>query len=515
MARERVVRIFLAYAFEPRQKAYKTPEIRAMLERAVEAAEKRPGLAGRRVSLVPDYAMEPGRTLRDEVHKKIRASDVTVVDISDNNPNVLYELGYMDALGKRPPILLKSRSEKEKYPIPSDVNNTIYLPYDHIDDAETPLADALEKQVGKIMDAAPGPDEIRMLWFGKDAQTIHVIAPKSQQETEFANIKSPNYDRFHKFGDKTAVWETLVLLTKLYPSADVKVHVAGEFDMESEMRRDNLVVIGGPGFGKEGNRVCRTISQRMESVVSYAKDYETMLVGEDKLNASYRGSRMTQDYGYFARFRNPYNPNSAIVMAHGIHTLGVLGAARAFSIDAACRDNIEWALDELGSDPCFESWFPVRVANGLVDAPVMRTAKMSLFSGSAGPPQHALYKCGRIPTMDDIMYPLLVLCSDGNAKTVAELVAELSDWLALSAKQRQVRTEGGSITRIENHIRRAADHLRRAELFDKEQHGKRGRIRYKITQKSKKMVANPAISELTRTYLSQNCPTYYTYRKSA
>lgn len=125
MARERVVRIFLSYAFKPRQKAYKAPEIRAMLERAVETAEERLGSAGRRVRLVPDYGMEPGHDLRDEVHKKIRASDVTVVDVSDNNPNVLYELGYMVALGKHPPILLKSNREKENYPLPSDISSTV------------------------------------------------------------------------------------------------------------------------------------------------------------------------------------------------------------------------------------------------------------------------------------------------------------------------------------------------------------------------------------------------------
>lgn len=389
----------------------------------------------------------------------------------------------------------------------------VYLSYEHIDDAEAPLADALEKQVAKILDAPPGLDEIRMLWFGKEVHTIHVIAPKSQQETEFASIKSPNYDRFHKFGDKTAVWETLVLLAKLYPGADVRVHVAGEFDLESEMRLDNLAVIGGPGFGDDGNHVCRTISQRIESVVSY-EDYETMLVGTTKLKASSKNHRMTQDYGYFARLRNPYNPDSVIVMAHGIHTLGVLGAARAFTVDAACRDNIESTLDELGSDPFFESCFPVSVTNGLVDVPAMRTATISPFSDHDGPPQHALYKCGRIPTMDEMMYPLLELSSGGKAKTVAELAGKMSDWLDLSAKQRQVRTKGGRI-KIKSDVGFASDHLRRAGLLDKEQRGKHGRIRYKITPKGERMVSNPDISELTRTYMSQNCPSYYTYGKSA
>ena len=509
MARVRAVRVFLSYAFKPWQKAYKAPEIRAMLERAVEDAGKRPGLAGRGVKLVPDYAMEPGRILRDEIHRKIRASDVAVVDISDNNPNVLYELGYMDALGKYPPILLKSNREKEKYEVPSDINNKIYLPYDHIDDMETPLADALEKQVTGILDAPPGPNEVRMLWYGKEARTVHVIAPRSQQETEFARTESPNYDRFHKFGDKTAVWETLVLLARLYPGADVRVHVADEFDMESEMRRDNLVVIGGPGFGNDGNRVCRTISQRMKSRVSYARDYETMLVGEGRLRATYKGRRMTQDYGYFARLSNPYNPDSAIVLVHGIHTLGVLGAARAFSDDAACRDNIEWALGELGSDPHFESWFPVGVADGVADTPVMSAANLSRISGRAGPPRHPLHKSGMIPSQNRMMYPLLELCSGGNAKTVDELETELSKWLGLSPKQRQILTKGGWHTRVKSNMGWALAYLYKADLLDRDRYkgkDKYSRVRYTITERGERIVADQSISELSLTYLRRNFP---------
>ena len=98
------------------------------------------------------------------------------------------------------------------------------------------------------------------------------------------------------------------------------------------------------------------------------------------------------------------------------------------------------------------------------------------------------------------MYPLLEMCSGGKAKTVAELVDEMSEWLALSAKQRQVRTKVGSLSRIESHTRRAADHLRKAGLVGKDCLGKGGKIRYKTTQKGERVVADPDIFELSRTY---------------
>lgn len=383
MKRERTLRIFLSYAFTPWQKAYEQREIKAMLDRAVKSVDKRDSIAGRNARLVPDYALEVGRVLREEIHKKIRSSDMAVVDISDNNPNVMYELGYMDALGKYPPILLKSNKEKDTYTVPSDINNIHHIPYDHIDDAEAPLADTLEAQAVSILDARPGRNEVRELWYGKHARAIHVIASKSQVETEFSSTTSSNYDRFHEMGDKTAVWETLVLLAKLYPNAEIAVHVADKFDMRSGMFRDNLVVIGGPGFEDDGNRVCRMLLQRVNSKVSYTEDYETMLADGDMLTASSEDGIMKQDYGYFARFRNPHNPDTAVVMIHGIHTLGVLGAARAFSDHAASVDNVKWALERLGSDPRFESWFPVGVTDGVVDMPLMKNANLAFFSDIA------------------------------------------------------------------------------------------------------------------------------------
>lgn len=372
MARERTIRIFLSYAFTPRQRAYEQKEIHEVLSRAVSSVEARLDLPAKNVRLVPDFAFtEYGRVLRDEILTKIQSADIMIADISDNNPNVLYELGYADALKQDTAIITKSIKGKDTYEVPTDIVVKNRLEYQNIWDIEDRLATALEKRVCKMLDAPLGLADIRKIWFPPDARRIHVIGPKTQAKTEFADVGSLDYDRLNKVGDKAAIIDVLIMLARLYPDAEIKVQVADEFNMETE-QNDNMVVIGGPGIqGEDGNAVHRTISEQMNSRVSYPDDYETMKVGDRSLAARHSGGKITKDYGCFARIRNPYNSASVVVMVHGIHTFGVRGAARMFGTDKMYGKNITTILNKLGDDPRFECVAGVDVKNGVPSEPRM------------------------------------------------------------------------------------------------------------------------------------------------
>lgn len=373
MARERIVRIFLSYAFTPRQNAYTQREICDVLSSAVSSVEKKLQLSDKNVKLVQDFALtEYGRVLRDEILQKIKSADIMIVDISDNNPNVLYELGYADALKMDSSIIIKSVKEMETYEVPTDINVKNRIQYEKVEDIKDKMATELEKRVRDMLDAPPSFDDIRKVWFPKDARLIRVIGPKSQVKTEFSDTEYPDYDRLHKVGDKAAIFEVLVLLTKLYPDANIKIQMADDFDMESD-RADNMVVVGGPGIpGEDGNSVHRTISAQMNSKISYADDYETMKTKDQTFSVLSSGDALTRDYGCFARIRNPYNTASAIVLIHGIHTSGVLGAAHMFGDGETAKGNVAKILDKLGDDPRFECIVPIRVRNGIPDEPKLQ-----------------------------------------------------------------------------------------------------------------------------------------------
>jgi hypothetical protein len=138
-----------------------------------------------------------------------------------------------------------------------------------------------------------------------------------------------------------------------------------------------LVVVGGPGSQKyPGNAIANVFSSRLSIPVAYDEECEKLIVdGTEIFEGVYEGevgnSPLVKDFGFFGRFVNPYNPLSRIVMIHGIHTLGVLGAVRCFSNHPAAEKNLTLIHQLLGPDPEFYAIFPVEVMAGTPMVPII------------------------------------------------------------------------------------------------------------------------------------------------
>lgn len=372
---KKTIRIFLSYAFTPKQNAYSKKEIQQVLEDSIKIVRRKLGKEKGKVGIKADYELsEYGGVLRSELLSKIGAADIFIVDISDNNPNVFYELGYIDAL-KKPAIILKSRKEEDHYQVPSDISDRFFLKYDSINNITTKLAESLRNRIEELLSIPQiDLDDLKRIWFPDNPQTINVIGPPSQSKTQFSDAKSPNFVYLDRLGDKDSISEVLVLLSRLYPSTKIRKFRSDEF--QNDMLDENLVIIGGPGTSKEiGNSVCKLISEKIHSPVSYSDDCEKMLVGKKTLPSIYENNQVATDYGYFARIKNPLNPRSTVVLIHGIHTYGVLGSAKAFSEHDLSIKNIQRILDNIGLNPFFESWFKVDVYNGIVKIPEVKNIR--------------------------------------------------------------------------------------------------------------------------------------------
>jgi hypothetical protein len=79
----------------------------------------------------------------------IQSSDLIIADLTEGNPNVMYELGYAHAL-RKPTILL--RNEKDAVPIPADLAGYIYLVYSPSNPAA--LRTALNRAIAHYVKAA-------------------------------------------------------------------------------------------------------------------------------------------------------------------------------------------------------------------------------------------------------------------------------------------------------------------------------------------------------------------------
>src|SRR6266513_1042557 len=72
-------------------------------------------------------ATRPGAELTTNILDAIRGADLIIADVSRQNPNVLYELGFAHAL-RKPTILLYNIKSGSSFP--SDFDGLQYITYD-------------------------------------------------------------------------------------------------------------------------------------------------------------------------------------------------------------------------------------------------------------------------------------------------------------------------------------------------------------------------------------------------
>lgn len=140
-----------------------------------------------------------------------------------------------------------------------------------------------------------------------------------------------------KYGDVDAYFEVLVTLLRLYPSIRMRVISAGEAEATRLALSRHLIVIGGPDYDALAERVLSWQETQFEyrslHVSTCSTKHPEEIVLYDKVKQTeYCHETDTRDYGYFERIPNRHNPKSRIIIVGGCHTIGVAGAAKAFSM---------------------------------------------------------------------------------------------------------------------------------------------------------------------------------------
>ena len=234
------------------------------------------------------------------------------------------------------------------------------------------------------------------IWFPRGVQEITIVAPPSYDDLIDADIKSPNYSLLDRLGDRDSIYTMGKLLSRKYPKA--KLHLMSSEDIKQISLSRNFVIIGGPGgryFDAEtkkieyfqGNELCRIFSEKIRSRVSYSDDCESMIFNSKDYSSVYHAKGyLIKDFGYFATFKNPFYKKARIVLVHGIHTLGVMGAARVFDGGFDSQSSFKIMNEILNSNSLtnefeFESIFEVDITNGEVECPTINSKSIwSLFT---------------------------------------------------------------------------------------------------------------------------------------
>lgn len=223
------------------------------------------------------------------------------------------------------------------------------------------------------------------VWFPEDTTSIWVVCPQIPDPGEYAGVDSPDYTYLDNFGDTDALLEVLAFLSRLYPRAVIERFTCG--DLPRDHTKGNLVVIGGPGSpGDIANVLCKEMMDLTKSRVAYSDDCDTMLVGSgDTSQAAFRATielagasgvkdssyTLRMDHGYFARFPNPLDSDTSVVLVNGLHTGGVSGAAKAFGDGQESLRNFDTLYSSSVNPRAFESHFEVTFLRGVALVPAI------------------------------------------------------------------------------------------------------------------------------------------------
>jgi hypothetical protein len=126
-----------------------------------------------------DSITRPGR-ITQQIVESIRAASVIIADVTNNNPNVMFELGYADAIGK-PIVLLNQRLEDA----PFDLRDWRQIPYraDSLEEMRNNLARFLDDALIKPRKLQRTGD-VRSSVSDKDSEDD----PKARAEAEIASL---------------------------------------------------------------------------------------------------------------------------------------------------------------------------------------------------------------------------------------------------------------------------------------------------------------------------------------
>lgn len=287
-----------------------------------------------------------GEALFEVVLNEIKAADIAIVDLNGLRLNVILEAGVRLGIGA-PLTIIADKSAWKPADIPSELVHLVVGLYDGPDDILRLLVGRLREQFESILKDVARSDA-RDIWFGDEADEINVVCTPEPERSDFASRQNPNYLFVDNLEDRDALLEVATLISRMYPKATLIRHVSS--GVTADVLRRNIIVIGGPGFnGDEGNEIAREMIHSRGLGIRYGSEICDFLeFNGRRFSPIIRSSgQVDQDYGYFARFRNPLNSESFAIVAHGVYTAGTLGACVAFSDSPDAAANHQWLHERL------------------------------------------------------------------------------------------------------------------------------------------------------------------------
>jgi hypothetical protein len=189
---------------------------------------------------------------------------------------------------------------------------------------------------------------LQKVWGIKDGDHVIVVCSELPNPEERQFVKEEGDDEVPieerrefiynlKYGDVDAYFEVIVTLLRLFPKIKLRILSSGEAKKTRLDLAQHLILIGGPDYNAFTKRVLgegvTQFGYRSSDLNEQSQVYpEEIVIYKTAGGQEFCEFTNEKDYGYFERIKNPRDPQRNIILIGGCHTIGVTGAAKAFSM---------------------------------------------------------------------------------------------------------------------------------------------------------------------------------------
>lgn len=178
---------------------------------------------------------------------------------------------------------------------------------------------------------------LRKIWGIKNGEYVTVVCSELDNPAKRQNVEPREFIYNLKYGDVDAYFEVITTLLRLYRDIKLSKFSAGEAESRPIDMARHLILIGGPDYNSFTKRILnKQITQytykSLESEGNKTVQPDEMVLYDSLDKREYYEAADEKDYGYFERIKNPDDQRKNLILIGGCRTLGVTGAAKAFSM---------------------------------------------------------------------------------------------------------------------------------------------------------------------------------------
>jgi hypothetical protein len=325
-----------------------------------------------------NFELDTGTHIGEQIIDIIETSDIFIADISQQNPNVIFELGVAYGFQKLADkhLIWIAHEETDVSNIPSDLRGLYIQKYNYNN-----LKSLLERRIGvltkEIIDVREDYDHeerIKRYWGELNNSSIDLVCSEipDQEKPDFASPTHINYLRYAKFADLDSLVYLKSAFTKYYPGSHIRHFTHSEY-----VNRDAKIqiVIGGPTWNTKTREILsrfpcyfdRCQDSDYDSVTiefNELEEYEFRPKIEGELNG--REGRMLSDVSLYGRIN--VSQDRSVYLVAGCTTYGVYGASQCLLEEDVAAQNAEYLSDKTeGRD--FIMMFESDIVGQLVQVP--------------------------------------------------------------------------------------------------------------------------------------------------